>query len=254
MIEKKNKLIRTFNLGNGRYRIPIELAVAKNGKLTEEEILANKINITRAEQYDKDSFIANVKYGWRIFKAIIIHGDETLFKLLIKEEDHIQKKYTSEGRCIVPNGRGGIKRCPLRLPNPYYNPKQPPAKNNPKTIKNSCDGCPFNTFDKPSFRNLNLEGMTTVDAYGNLSKYEIETSIEPDSDKFLAAREEILKFIATKYPEKLQIFTLLLDGLNRNEVAEELGINTSTLYKMGKSLEKDLLQLLEKLWYLDINL
>ena len=149
-------MVTKFKLDNGNYLIPIELP-GKDGKRTAEEEEAAKALIEGAKQEHPEAFVTAVKWGWRVFKAIVIEGNRELYETIVHEEDVVQKRKIRDDRCIISDGNGRTIRCPLRLPNPEYDPNKPTGEGNRKTIKNSCDGCPYNTFDRPDFTNQSLE-------------------------------------------------------------------------------------------------
>lgn len=246
-------MVTKFKLDNGNYLIPIELP-GKSGKRTPEEEDAAKALIEGAKQEHPEAFVTAVKWGWRMFKAIVIEGNRELYETIVHEEDVVQKRKIRDDRCIISDGNGRTIRCPLRLPNPEYDPNKPTGEGNRKTIKNSCDGCPYNTFDRPDFTNQSLESMVV-----NSEEHEeniparLKTEMQSDAERYDSACKEILDFIAEKYLDKLPDFTLRLSELSRSEIAKTLGKNTSSLYKMSKGLKQDLFNLLDSLWYLDIN-
>lgn len=246
-------MVTKFKLENGNYLIPIELP-GGNGKRTPEEEDAAKALIEGAKQEHPEAFVTAVKWGWRVFKAVVIEGSRELYEAIMHEEDVVQKRKIRDERCIISDGNGHTIRCPLRLPNPEYTPDKPVGAGNRKTIKNSCDDCPYNTFDRPDFTNQSLEFMTcsSEDDDDDIPD-KLKTEMQSDAERYISARKEILDFIAEKYPEKLQNFTLRFAELSRSEIAKILGKNTSSLYKMSKGLAQDILNRLNSTWYLDIN-
>ena len=60
----------------------------------------------------------------------------------IKDELAEQDAKRQDGRCQIPDGRGGVKRCPCRVPNPEY----VPGGNQPKTLPVKCQGCKYEEF------------------------------------------------------------------------------------------------------------
>lgn len=246
-------MVTKFKLNNGNYLIPLELP-GENGKRTPEEAEAAKAIIDDARLNHPDAFIAPVKWGWRVFKAVVIEGDRELYETILHEEDVVQKRKRSDERCIISDGDGHAVRCPSQLPNPEYDPTKPQGKGNRKTIMNTCDGCPYNNFDRPDLTTQSLDGMLATDEDDNEELPDaLKVGMQREADRYLAARKEVLDMIAKKYPDKLPEFILRLAEWNPNEIAGKLGKNTSGLYKLGKGITHDLLELLDSLWYLNIH-
>lgn len=251
--ETEAVMVSKFKIGDDKYLIPLELP-GENGKRTPEEAEAAEALIAGVKQEYPSAYVSTVKWGWRIFKAVVIEGDRELYKTLIHEEDVMQKRKILEDRCIISDEAGKAMPCPPRLSNPDYDPSKPNDKDNPKTLKNSCEGCPYNTFDRPDFTNQSLEAMAeqAEDDDEDLPD-RLKTTMQSESDRYLAARNEVLAFIAKEYPDRLLEFSMLLSEVKRSEVAKHLGKNTSSLYKISKKLKRDLWDLLDSLWYLNLN-
>ena len=245
-------MVTKLDLENGRYLVPIKV-LSVDMTQEESEYVHNTLMPGLRANYPR-CFIDTVKLGWKIFSAVVVEGDRNLYNAFVPDLDAEQKSELQDKRCIIPDGKGKTKRCPLRLPNPNFDPnRKEDEKTNPKTIKNSCEGCPFDTFDKPNYSMQSLEGLAWQNDDGEELPFEIGVSMDYEANRYIKARDEILALVAAKYPEKLDEFTLLLDGDNRKQVAETLNKNKSSVYKLGKGLKKDLLDLLDTLWYIDIN-
>ena len=54
----------------------------------------------------------------------------------IRDEMNEQDAMKRDGRCCIPDGAGGLKRCPCRVPNPAYTPGGAETK----TIPVNCEG------------------------------------------------------------------------------------------------------------------
>ena len=105
--------------------------------------------------------IGKTRLGNRTFEAVMvpckdtatIHGVEVFvdtpsdvqrkrYLEYIKDELAEQDARKQDGRCQIPDGRGGVKRCPCRMPNPDYSP----GGNQPKTLPVRCEGCKYEQF------------------------------------------------------------------------------------------------------------
>ena len=247
-------MVKKFKVNNGKYLVPFALPGDEAGRMTAEEAKYANVFIDGMKQQYSRCFVDTVKLGRKTFKAVIVEGDKALFDFATADLSAEMKRDDYDKRCIVPDKKEGTKRCPLRLPNPNFDPNsKEDEKNNPKTIKNSCEGCSFDTFDRLNYSMQSLEGLAWQNDDGEEAPFEIGAPMDYEANRYIKARDEILAFIAAKYPEKLDEFTLLLDGDNRKQVAEMLNKNKSSVYKLGKGLKKDLLDLLDSLWYIDIN-
>ena len=246
-------LLTKFKIDDDRYLVPIEIP-GQNGKRTPEETEAAKTLIDGIKQEYPGAFIAPVKWGWRVFMAIVIEGDRDLYRTIMHEEDVVQKRKRSDERCIISDGNGHAVRCPSQLPNLEYNPNKPQGKGNRKTIMNNCNGCPYNNFDRPDFTTQSLNDIVEMrDGDEEEIPDALKMGMQREADRYLAARKEVLDMIAKKYPDKLPEFTLRLAEWNRNEIAERLDKNPSGLYKLGKGITNDLWNLLDSLWYLSVH-
>lgn len=245
-------MVTKLDLGNGRYLVPVKV-LSMDMAQEEAEYVHNTLMPGLQANYPR-CFIDTVKLGWKIFSAVVVEGDRKLYDAFVPDMDAEQKREAQDKRCIISDGKGKTKRCPSRLPNPNFDPtRKEDEKTNPKTVKKSCEGCPFDTFDKPNYSTQSIEGLSWQNDDGEEVPFEIGAPMDCEANRYIKARDEILALIATKYPEKLDEFTLLLDGDNRKQVAEMLNKNKSSVYKHGKGLMKDLLDLLDTLWYIDIK-
>lgn len=246
-------MITKYKLDNGNYLVPFALPGDGNGRMTEEEAMYAKVFIEGMKQQYPNCKVATVKWGWKTFKAVVVEGDKALFDFATADLDAAQKHEAFDRRCVIPDKEEGIKRCPLRIPNPKFNPKLKVSKSNPKTLKNSCEGCRYNTFDKESYATRYFDDMAYIDENGYEQPYEIEVPMLSDVERYNRACREVLNFIGEKYPDRLEEFTLLLDENNRKQVAEKLGKDVGNAYYMRKGLKEDLNDFLDTIWCIDIN-
>ncbi len=243
-------MITKLDLGNGRFLVPVKV-LSKDMTQEESDYVRNTLIPGLTAQYPQ-CFIDTVKLGWKVFSAVIVEGDRDLYDFYVSEMDAEQKREVQEKRCIIPDGKGSTRRCPLRLPNPNFDSNRKEDKvTNPKTVKNSCENCPYDTFDKPNYSNLSIEGLTRQNDDGEEIPFEIGVPMESEASRYLKMCKAVLSLISTKYPKRLDEFVLRLDGANRKEVAKELKKNQSSVYKLGRHLEDDLNALLDTL--IDFN-
>ena len=246
-------MITKFKLPNGNYLVPFALPGDETGKMTEEEAKYAKVFIDGMKRQYPNCRVDIVKWGWKAFKAVVVEGDKALFDFATADLDAAQKREAYERRCIIPDKEEGIKRCPSRVPNPNFNPKIKASKTNPKTLRKSCEGCHYNTFDRESYATRYLEDMALIDENGCEYPYEVEVPMMSEDDRYDIARKDILAFISEKFPDKLEEFTLFLDGYNRKQTAEKLGKDVGNAYYMHKKFKEALYEFLETLWCIDLN-
>lgn len=188
--------------------------------------------------------------GYRRIRAVLVPASQEVHDEIFHEEDNEQKRKRVDGRCLIKDENGKVKRCPERIKNPAFDCVNNPDV--PQTIKVSCEGCIYNTLNKPDYTTESLDKSLDNEDDACEEARALTTGIMPENECYEKARIEVLAMIAEKYPDKYERFDLLLAGENRSATADELGINKSTLYKMSKELKKDLINLLENLWYLNI--
>lgn len=95
-------MVRNYRQENGTYLFPMELA----GRKCQEDRTARAADILKAKL---DGFSVDyVKFGYRIFEAVLIPVTEERFKDLVRDEDNRQKVVRIEGKCPISNGNGGI--------------------------------------------------------------------------------------------------------------------------------------------------
>lgn len=240
-------MITVFKQNDGSFIIPMELPEPSNNK---DDVVNDRQEVIKLAKI-MGLKIDYVKWGYRIFKAVLVPGTEEEFRAYIGEEDRRQKAQRVNGRCPVPDGRGGIMRCPERLQNPEYDEKTNPDV--PKTISNDCATCVYNTFSKPDYTTTTFSKLEQTDEDGDVLPFEVEVGMMPDSWKFEMAKKIILDMVKEKHPERYDDMALRLEEYTRSEVADALDMNKSTVYKLGVDLTKDLYGMLDSLWFLDID-
>lgn len=232
-------MVKNFRLEDGTYLYPMELA----GKKCEEDRMARAADIAQAkiEGYKVDW----VKFGFRIFEAVLIPMSEEKFKELVRDEDNRQKAERVEGRCMISNGNGGLIRCPERIPNPLYG-----EEGQPKTLKNDCASCIYNTLDKLDYhmQSLSRSGNFTED--GEEEDMEIPCGIASDGALYELYCEKVIQFVEEKYPDNLETIKLLLQDYSRSEAAKELNIHRNTPRNQVNAMKDELMEMLDGLFSL----
>ena len=147
-----------------------------------------------------------------------------------------------DGRCNIPDGRGGYKRCPLRTPNPAYTP----GGNAPKTLAVHCEGCKYEPF----------KNEHTVVAQSTLAKTDSETGEETpfeaptpryyfEADRYMRLSPAFVDFVRTRAPELVGLASMLTQEYSRSDAARTLDIPISTAGSQKQRLMKLLLEFLD---------
>ncbi len=198
--------------------------------------------------------IGKAMLGFRTFEAIMIpcknkgydaKGREIyldtpseeqyrVYKALCKDELDSQEKIKQDGRCLIPNGRGGVKRCPIRFPNPAYFS----GNGQPKTIANKCENCLFEQF-RQAHTIIELSCLDHVDENGETEPYEPPTPRNYYAgDHYEELGKDFVDFIKMRKPKLAPLAELLVQQYNLTDASEKLNQSTSTVHSQRKKLEE----------------
>ncbi len=231
-------MVRNFKQEDGTYLFPMELA----GRKCEEQRAVRAADVQKAKL---DGYKVDwVKFGYRIFEAVLIPMSEERFKELVRDEDNRQKAARVEGRCMISNGNGGLIRCPERIPNPLYGVDE----NQPKTLKNDCATCIYNTLDKLDYHTQSLSHSGNFNEDGEEEDMEIPCGIASNGDLYEFYCERVLQFVEEKFPDNVETMKLLLQGYTRTEAAEELGVHRNTPRNQVNAMKEELTKVLDDLF------
>lgn len=230
-------MVRNFKQEDGTYLCPMELA----GKQCEEDRAARAADIAQAKH---DGYKVDwVKFGYRIFEAVLIPMSEERFKMLVRDEDNRQKAARVEGRCMISNGNGGLIRCPERIPNPLYG-----EEGQPKTLKNDCSTCIYNTLDRLDYHTQSLSHSGNFNEDGEEEDIEIPCGIVGSGELYEFYCEKVLQFVEDRFPDNIETMRLLLQEYSRTETAEKLGIHRNTPRNQVNSMKEELTKMLDDLF------
>ncbi len=209
----------------------------------------------RALAWERGLEIAKTRLGNRTFEAVMIPCKDTAmingvevfidtpsevqrqrYLELIKEELAEQDARKQDGRCQIPDGRGGVKRCPYRVPNPDY----VPGGKQLKTLKNRCEGCQYEEF-RQAHTTVVLSALDHENENGEFESYEIPATKDMTAaDRFLELREAFIAFVQERNPKLAPLAELLTLEYTKSEAGRELGDASSTVTSRVEKL-KDLL-------------
>lgn len=197
--------------------------------------------------------IARTRLGFRTFDAvmvpckdfIIVDGKEMYISTpeekqhrryldLIADEMNAQEKMKEDGRCTISDGHGGVKRCPLRIPNPNHTPNN----GEPKTLPVKCENCPFEQF-KQAHTTVEMSCLDHEDENGEIEFYEPAT---PENhfagEQYTRLVDQFIEFVTSKDPQLAELAKLKTAGYSRLESAEILGLARSTAGDHVQKLKK----------------
>lgn len=220
-----------FNLETGEHDFYYPL------EITDNSVLAY------AKEYGWE--VGWARLGFRRFRAVFVpcrdqvtdsHGRVTFIDTpsdiqrrryldLIKDEMNEQEDTKQDGRCLIPDGHGGTKRCPCRIPNPDY----VPDGDKPKTIPVRCEGCKYEQL-RHAHTVIELSCLDHESDDGEMETYEIPAPKNYYAgDRYLKLREEFIAFVKERNPKLALLARLLTDEFTKSETARELGDATSTV-------------------------
>ncbi len=194
------------------------------------------------------------RLGFREFKAVFVpcrkqvtdfHGRVTFIDTpsdtqrhryldFIKDEMNEQEDIKQDCRCSIPDGRGGIKRCPCRILNPDY----VPGGDKPKTIPVKCEGCVYEQF-RQAHTTITLSCLDSENDDGEVTTYEV-----PSPRSYYAAdcyeeiRSQFLDFVKARNAKLLPLAEKLTLEFTKSEAARELGDAWGTVTSRTDKLKK----------------
>lgn len=137
----------------------------------------------------------------------------------IRDELATQDAARQDGRCQIPNGRGGVKRCPCRVANPDY----VPGGEEPKTLPIRCEDCVHEQFKK-AHTTIVLSALDHEDENGEMETYEVPSQNDINAaDRYIELREEFIKFVRQNNPKLVPLAERLTMEFSKSQAAKELG-------------------------------
>lgn len=206
----------------------------------------------RALARERGLEIGKTRLGNRTFEAVMvpckdsatIHGVEVFvdtpadvqrkrYLEYIRDELAEQDARKQDGRCQIPDGRGGVKRCPCRVPNPDYTP----GGDQPKTLPVRCEGCKFEQF-KQAHTTVVLSTFDHEDDSGEMQTFEIPATKDMTAaDRYLELREQFVTFVNDRNSKLTPLAELLTLEFTKSEAGRELGNASSTVTSRVEKLK-----------------
>ncbi len=204
--------------------------------------------------------VCRTRLGSRIITAAmvpckdtaVIHGQEVFVDTpsevqrqryldLIKDELAAQDAARQDGRCQIPNGRGGVKRCPCRMPNPDYIP----GGSEPKTLPVRCEGCVYEQF-RQAHTTITPSCLDHEDEDGEMESYEVPAPRSNfAADRYEEIREQFLDFVKARNAKLLPLAEMLTLEFTKSEAARELGDAWGTVTSRTDKLKELVTDFLE---------
>lgn len=214
----------------------------------------------RALARERGLEIARTRLGSRVFEAVMvpcretamIHGREVYvdtpsdvqrrrYNELIRDELAAQAAGKEDGRCRIPNGRGGLKRCPSRVPNPDY----VPGGDQPKTLPVRCEGCRYEEFRR-SRATVPFSALDYEDEEGTIIPFEPSAANDlREAERYQELGEEFIAFVRERNPKLAPLAELLTMEYTKSEAGRELGDASSTVTSRVDKLKELLKTFLE---------
>ena len=239
-----------FNIDEGNFWIPFGLPEPRDAEY-EETLLGDALFDDYRDNPNKP-YIDYVKVGNEVFRALLVPGSKEDFLRIIREISREQKMQAYKNRCPVSDGKGGIRQCPMRLPNPDYG-KNP---DEPKTIANRCDMCPIARMWKDKGREESLENLIYDDEGNEKETPGLGRNSLSHSDLFDRVRDIVLGVVVDKHTKYGRVIEAVLDdNLSLNEACEATDTAKSSLYKKihSRSFADDILDALSNDPFIDIE-
>ena len=196
--------------------------------------------------------ICRTRLGGRVFEAVMvpckdvatIHGMEVFVDTpsevqhrryldLISDELAEQDRMKRDGRCQIPDGRGGLRRCPLRVPNPDY----VPGGDERKTLAVSCSGCPYEDY-RQAHTVIPLSCLDGVDEDGETEPFDPPATKNIDeAERFLKQRTAYIAFVRNLDQKLVPLAELRTLGYSKAEASCILGVPPSTINDWNDKLK-----------------
>ena len=157
---------------------------------------------------------------------------------LIQDEMNWQDRVKQDGRCPIPDGNGGVMRCPCRVPNPDFVSGRDEGKK-PKTLPVKCEGCIYEQF-RQAHTTVTFSCLDHEDEDGEMESYEAPAPNNYyEGERYERMREAFLEYVQEHNDKLTDLASLLTLEFNRSEAARELDMATSTAASR-RELLKDL--------------
>ena len=164
------------------------------------------------------------KTGREVFIETSEEDQRARYLEYIKDELTAQDATKQDGRCVIPDGKGKVKRCPCRIPNPDY----VPGGSEPKTLPVRCEGCKYEAFHQ-AHTFIPLSSLDYENEEGVIESYEAPSPEGyMDGDRYERAKAGFVEYVRERNPKLVDLAELLLKEYSRSEAARMLDMPLST--------------------------
>lgn len=208
--------------GEQDYYYPLEITDPSIKALAKErglEVTRTRIGIRTIDAVMVPCKDTAMIHGVEVFVDTPSEVQHQRYLEYIRDELAAQDAAKQDGRCHIPDGRGGVKRCPCRVKNPEY----VPGGDQLKTLPVRCEGCQYEQF-RQAHTTIVVSALDHENEAGEFESYEIPATKDLlAADRFLELREEFITFIQTQNPKLVPLAELLTLEFTKSEAARELG-------------------------------
>ena len=214
----------------------------------------------RALAKERGLEIGRSRLGFRIFDAVMIPCRNTvmihdmdvfvdtpsniqrrIYKALCKDELDEQEAIKEDGRCNIPDERGGTKRCPLRISNPEYTPEN----GMPRTLPVKCKGCKYEPF-KSAHTVVEISCLDSESDTGEATAYGAPSpQYYYATDRYEELADEFVAYIKAHKPRLTPIAEKLAQEYSLTDASEELGKSISTTFSQKEKLKERVTEFLD---------
>lgn len=229
-------MVKTYHLEDGTWLVPYLIHDMEDEYSRDAELERSILEQARNDGAYRDGgghppFIDDVLIGNRIYRALVVPGTEEESRSARNEIERRQKRRSYHDRCRVSDGKGGLRQCPKKAPNPDYGK----VDGAPRTVPVRCDLCPYNRAWKDEGRVRSYEGMTTGENGERIDRPEFGTEgLVGESDMWERVGRVLLDVTAEKDSRVYKVVRrlLMMDGAaSINQACEDLGLGRSGIYK-----------------------
>lgn len=230
--------------GKVNYYYPLEITES-NKELVETYALEHGLEICWTHYGDRKIWAAMIPCQ----NTVMNHGLESFVETTSAEQHQIYNKLTRpdlaeqdrekhDGRCQIPNGKGGTRRCPLREENPDYVPGSKGRSTRFKTRVASCSGCPYEEA-KYAHTFVPLSALEHVDEDGVVIPFEPASGPDISSGYcFEKWGKDFVEFVRKTNPKLAPEAELLMLEYKKSEISRELGLPSSTVTSRADKLKE----------------
>lgn len=180
-------------------------------------------------------------HGIEVFVDTPEEVQKARYHELMKDELAAQDAEKQDSRCQIPDGRGKVKRCSCRVPNPDYSPDGDTRK----TLAVSCEGCPYENF-RPGRSTINFSDLDGEDENGEEEWFEAPATKDiMEAARFLQMREDFIAFVEEHDSKLVSLAELRTLGYGNSEISRMLSTPTSTVSSRSAKLMDLLIEFLE---------